>query len=184
MLAIIVPAAILLVVYGGLALIAWRRPLLGRLAWREAIRRPGQSVLLVSGMMFGTAAILGMQGVYDSFNVATTLKIYNTWGRTDITVTQNGQPFSAKVATALASDARVATGAAGVQGGFLLIGSAADIDRRLSTAPVQIITFDASRPGFGTFTLKDGRSIDGASLGTSGAILSPTLAARLEAQSG
>lgn len=184
MLAIIAPAAVLVVVYGGLALIAWRRPLLGRLAWREAIRRPAHSALLVAGMMFGTAAILGMQGVGDTFARVTSLEITHAWGRTDITVSQGGEPFSATVATALGADPRVAAGAAGVQGGFVLTGSVADLDRRLSTSPVQINSLDPSSPGFGTFSLRDGRTIDGSSLAGDQTIVSSLLAGRLEAQQG
>ena len=131
---IIVPAALLLMVYGGLALIAWRRPLLGRLAWREATRRPAHTILLVAGMMFGTAAILGMQGVGDTFQRVTTDVITTGWGRTDITVSRRGEPFPANVASALAAEPRLATGAAGVQGGMVLIGSVGDLDRQLSAS--------------------------------------------------
>jgi putative ABC transport system permease protein len=184
MLAIIVPVAILLVVYGGLALIAWRRPLLGRLAWREAVRRPAHSALLVGGMMFGTAAILGMQGVGDTFARVTSVEITHAWGRTDITVSQGGEPFSAAVGAALAADPRVAAGAAGVQGAFVLTGSVADLDRRLSTSPVQINSLDPTSPGFGTFSLRDGRTIDGSSLAGDQTIVSSLLAGRLEAQQG
>jgi putative ABC transport system permease protein len=184
MLGIIVPIAVLLVVYGGLALIAWRRPLLGRLAWREAVRRPAHSALLVGGMMFGTAAILGMQGVGDTFARVTSLEITHAWGRTDITVSQGGEPFSAAVATALAADPRVAAGAAGVQGGFVLTGSVDDLDRRLSTSPVQINSLDPGSRGFGTFSLRDGRTIDGSSLAGDQTIVSSLLAGRLEAQQG
>src|ERR1700682_2441667 len=100
---VIVPAAALLLVYGALALIAWRRPLLGRLAWREATRRPAHTILLVAGMMFGTAAILGMQGGGDSFQRVTTDIITTAGGRTDITVSRRGEPFPADVASTLAA---------------------------------------------------------------------------------
>lgn len=181
---IIVPAALLLMVYGGLALIAWRRPLLGRLAWREATRRPAHTILLVAGMMFGTAAILGMQGVGDTFQRVTTDVITTGWGRTDITVSRRGEPFPANVAFALAAEPRLATGAAGVQGGMVLIGSVGDLDRQLSASPVQISSFDPTSRGFGTFALVEGGTSDGATLGSNETILSSLLAGRLEAQRG
>lgn len=184
MLAIIIPAAVLLVVYGGLALTAWRRPLLGRLAWREAVRRPGHSALLVAGMMFGTAAILGMQGIGDSLQNSIVNHITTAWGRTDITVSRRGEPFSASVATALAADPRVAAGAAGVQGGFMLIGSVADLDRQLSTSPVQISSYEPGGGALGTFELRDGHTTDGSSLTGDQTILSSLLAGTLEAQQG
>jgi len=180
---IIVPAAVLLIVYGGLALIAWRRPLLGRLAWREAVRRPGHTFLLVAGMMFGTAAILGMQGVGDSLQRIATDSITTAWGRTDITVSRRGEPFPATVASALAADSRLAVGAAGIQGGLLLIGSVGDLDRQLSASPVQISSFDGSG-SFGTFALVGGGTSDGTTLGSDETVLSSLLAGRLEAQLG
>jgi hypothetical protein len=129
MLLTVLPLVALLVVYGSLGLIAWRRPLLGRLAWREAVRRPAHTILLVAGMMFGTAAILGMQGVRDSFSRVTTDIITTGWGRTDITVSRQGAPFSASVASALAADPRLVSGAivtatvgivAGIGVGFII----------------------------------------------------------------
>jgi putative ABC transport system permease protein len=183
MVGIIVPAALLLLVYGTLALIAWRRPLLGRLAWREATRRPAHTTLLVAGMMFGTAAILGMQGVGDTFQRVTTDIITTGWGRTDITVSRGGEPFPADVASSLAADPRLAAGAAGVQGGLVLIGSVGDLDRQLSASPVQISSFDTSR-AFGTFGLVGGGTSDGTTLGSDETILSSLLAGSLEAQRG
>ncbi len=184
MLGIIIPAAVLLVVYGGLALIAWRRPLLGRLAWREAVRRPAHSTLLVAGMMFGTAAILGMQGVGDSLQTSIVNNITTAWGRTDITVSHGGEPFGAGVATALAADPRVTAGAVGVQGGFVLFGSVADLDRQLSASPVQISSYAPSYGALGTFALRDGQITDGSTVTGDETILSSLLAATLEAQVG
>lgn len=184
MLGIIIPAAVLIVVYGGLALIAWKRPLLGRLAWREAVRRPGHSALLVAGMMFGTAAILGMQGIGDSIQKGIVYNITTAWGRTDITVSRRGEPFGASLATALAADPRVETGAAGIQSGFIVFGSVADLDRQLSTSPVQISSFQPGGGALGTFELRDGQTTDGSSLVGDQTIVSSLLAGTLEAQVG
>src|ERR1700682_4745918 len=184
MVGIIVPAGLLLLVYGALALIAWRRPLLARLAWREATRRPTHTTLLVAGMMFGTAAILGMQGVGDSFQRVTTDIITTAWGRTDITVSRRGEPFPADVASTLAADPRLAARAAGVQGGMVLIGSVGDLDRQLSASPVQISSFDSTSRGFGTFALQGGGTSDGTTPGRGEPLVSSSPAARLEAQPG
>ncbi len=184
MLGIIIPVAVLLAVYGGLALVAMRRPLLGRLAWREAVRRPAHSTLLVVGMMFGTAAILGMQGIGDSLQKSIVSNIDTSWGRTDITVSRNGEPFSSAIATGLAADPRVATGAAGVQGGFVLFGSVSDLDRKLSASPVQISSYQPSSGALGAFELRDGRTTDGSSLAGDETILSSLLAGTLEAKVG
>lgn len=181
---VLIPVAILALVYGALAFGAWRRPLLGRLAMREAVRRPGQSLLLIAGMMFGVAAILGMQGIGDTFARLTTDQVNANWGRVDITVTKGGQPFSQDVAKLLAADPQVANGAAGVQGGYQLVGSAVDVDQGLSTSPVQVTGFDTTQPGFYKFSLNDGTTADGATLQNGQAIITSTLAARLDARRG
>jgi putative ABC transport system permease protein len=174
---------ILVVVFGSIAVIALRRPLLARLALREVIRRPGQSTVLVLGMMFGTAAILAMQGVTDSWDNVGRLSTYYTWGTTDITVSEHGQLFSAQVARDLAAAPSLVREAAGVEGAFELIGSVADGAQRLSVSPAQIDTFDPSVPRFG-LVLNNGKSADLKSLGTGDAILSPYLAGRLAAKVG
>ena len=183
MLEALVPIVVLAVVYGALSFIAWRRPLLARLAWREATRRPGHSMLLVFGMMFSTAAVLGMAGVVDTIARATTSNITQAWGRTDITVSQRGEPFSADVASNLAADPRIAAGAAAVEGGFLLIGSAADMDRRLA-ATVEIRTVGSAGSKLDSFTLNDGHTTNGASLADGEAIISTFLSHRVQAQLG
>ena len=101
----LIPIALLVTVYGAIGMIVARRPLIARLALREAIRRPRQSWLLVLGMMFGTAAILGMQGVNDTFTYVNTHLIYCAWGRTDITVSSRvgGQGVRDRGAEELAS---------------------------------------------------------------------------------
>ena len=48
-------------VYAALLILAIRRPLLARLALREAVRRPGQSAVVVLGLMIGTMAIFAVQ---------------------------------------------------------------------------------------------------------------------------
>jgi putative ABC transport system permease protein len=175
---------ILVAVFGSIAILALRRPLLARLALREALRRRGQSAVFVLGMMFGTAAILAMEGVTDSWDHLGKVATYYAWGRTDITVSQGGQLFSAQVARDLSIAPSVVRQAAGVEGAFELVGSVADGDKRLSESPVQIDTFDQSVPRFATPVLSDGKTADLRSLGTSDAILSSYLASRLNARTG
>jgi len=62
MLGVIIPTAVLLVVYGGLALIVWRRPLLGRLA-SELVSINNQWTAWFSGvftLLFKSAVVVGV----------------------------------------------------------------------------------------------------------------------------
>jgi hypothetical protein len=55
--------------FGTVALLAWRQPLLAQLAWREALRRRGQSLLVIVGLMVGSAAIAAALVTADSLEV-------------------------------------------------------------------------------------------------------------------
>src|SRR6266571_5106008 len=50
-------AGLFVLAYGAVTIFVLRHRVLGRLALREAVRRKGQSLLIVAGLMVGTAAI-------------------------------------------------------------------------------------------------------------------------------
>jgi putative ABC transport system permease protein len=171
--------------YGTLAVIAFRRPLLARMAVREALRRRWQSALVVAGLTVGTSMIL--MSVVNTASIATTLTqaTYQAWGRVDLLVYANGAFFSPEVASGLARSPQLQGGARGVQAGVELVGTAADLDRRLDNPTVRLIGFDpASQPPFGVYTLADGRTTSGQDLGARDVILSKSLADSLQAQKG
>ena len=55
--AVLTIGVLFLLVYGYIAIEAVRRPLLARLAIREAVRRRGQTVLVVGGLMLGVTLL-------------------------------------------------------------------------------------------------------------------------------
>src|SRR5215472_12758190 len=118
--------------YIALAVVALRRPLLARLAFREAVRRPWQSAIVVGGLMIGTGAILGPQVWLDSIGDSLAAAAYRSWGHVDLTVSGGGRYFSPEVASGLAADGSLRPSIAGVQGGLELVGSALDLDRGLA----------------------------------------------------
>jgi putative ABC transport system permease protein len=183
------PIAVVLVgmfaiVYGSLAVVAVRRPLLRRLAWREAARRRGQSALVVVGLTVGSAAMLGGQLFGDSVGYSSTADSYRYWGRVDLLVT-GGQPFSPRIAAALSADPSVRSAMVGAQAGVELIGPVADLDQRLSKPAVRLIGFDpASQPSFGAFVMSDGRRTFGQDLAAGEALVSRSLARALDIKVG
>ena len=66
---------IFVLVYAALIVIAMRRPLLARLALREAVRRPWQSAVVVLGLMVGTVSKLEI----DSASLAVTVGLIYLW---------------------------------------------------------------------------------------------------------
>lgn len=171
--------------YGMLAVIALRRPLLARLAYREAVRRPWQTALVIAGLTVGTALILMAQINGDSMSDTLTAATYKSWGRVDLLVTANGDFFNSDVTARLAADQRLSGSVTGMQSGVEVVGSIADLDRSLDQPLVRLIGFDPqTQAAFGSYTLTDGRASTGGDLGSSGVLLSKSLADSLQAKTG
>lgn len=172
--------------YGAVAVFAIRRPLLGRLAIREAIRRKGQSLLVVAGLMVGTATITAALIAADSVgDSAVDAFAYGNWHHVDLTVTATNRTFPKEVADRLAESPSLRPHVDGVAAGIDLVGSAADLTSRQGSSRVTLVGFDpAAQPPFGAFVLLDGRSTYGEDMAPNGVLLSRTLADKLDARVG
>src|SRR5438046_10298668 len=87
-----------LLIYIALLVFALRRPLLARLALREAVRRPGQSAVVVFGLMIGTIAIFATQVLSDSFLESSTRSACLAWGHVDVLAADGGRLLDTGVA--------------------------------------------------------------------------------------
>ena len=174
-----------LLVYLALAVIAFRRPLLARLAFREAVRRPWQSALIVVGLMVGATSIITLQVATDSEQASQVQTAYAAWGRVDVTVDANGATFSPDVAQRLAADPELAGSLAGVQNGMKTVAAVGDLDQRLGKPTVLVVGFDpATQAGFGAYVLSDGSRTFGENLAPGEVLLSQQLADALQAKKG
>jgi putative ABC transport system permease protein len=181
----VVLIALFAIVYAALGVIAWRRPLLARIAFRESVRRPWQSALVVAGLTVGTSMILMSLVNSDSMTVSLTQATYESWGRVDLLVSANGTFFSRDVANGLAGSPRLQGKVRGVQAGVELIGAAADLNRRLDNPSVRLIGFDpATQAAFGSYELVDGSSTSGQNLGSGDVLISQSLADSMQAHAG
>jgi putative ABC transport system permease protein len=172
-------------VYAALFLLARRRPLLARLALREAVRRPGQSAIVVLGLMIGTMAIFAMQVLGDSFLESQTRGAYLAWGRVDLVAANGGRFFDPALASELAADPGLRSSLAGVQAGVELPSSVVDLDRGNAKPLVVLVGFDPATQGhFGSYLLTDGVRTTGQALAPDQVLISASLAKALEASSG
>ena len=184
--ALLVVGGLFFLIYVPLGLLAWRRPLLARFAWREATRRRGQFALLVVGLMVGsasiTAALVGSDSGVQTFGSFSDARL----GAVDLTVTSTrGSSFPLQVATQLGSDPTLTPYVDGVQAGIEIPASVADLDRQLGRPAVLAVGFDpSSQKRFGAYVLADGRRTYGEDLATGDVLLSSGLASALEARSG
>src|SRR5437764_5510349 len=173
------------VVYAALIVLAIRRPLLARLALREAVRRPGQSAVVVLGLMVGTVAIFAMQVLSDSFLESQTRGAYLAWGRVDLVAADSGRFFDPELASELAADPGLRSSLAGIQAGVELPSSVVDLDRDNAKPLVTLVGFDPATQGpFGSYLLTDGRKTTGQDLAPGEVLISGSLAHALEARTG
>jgi putative ABC transport system permease protein len=176
--------ALFLASYAALALIVWRRPMVGRIALREAVRRPGQTAVVVSALMIAGASIFLIQVISDSMYQSNRASAFRSWGRDDIEVTGGGTLFDPALTSRLATDPSLSS-AAGFQSALVVTGSVVDIDRNLGKPGVQLTGFDlAVQRRFDPFVLADGRSTYGAELAAGGVFLSQALADEIGARAG
>ena len=184
--ALLAVGGLFLLVYVPLAVLAWRRPLLARFAWRESTRRPGQFALLVIGLMVGTASITASMVGADTGTQSFATYYDQRLGSVDLTVTATGgRSFPLEVAQRLASDQSLSRYIDGVQAGLELPASVGDLDHRLGQSDVLMIGFDpASQHRFGAYTLTDGRHTLGGDLALGDVLLSSALANAIDARDG
>ena len=184
--ALLVVGGLFLLVYGPLAVLAWRRPLLARFAWRESTRRRGQFALLVAGLMVGSASITASLVAAESVTQSAISALNQRLGAVDLTVTASGgRSFPLDIAEKLAADRTLGPYVDGVQAGLEVPVSVSDVDQRLGKPGVLMVGFDpAAQKRFGTFVLTDGRRVDGSELNPGDVLLSAALASSLEARAG
>ena len=164
------------IVYAALLVLAIRRPLLARLALREAVRRPGQSAVVVLGLMVGTTAIFATQVLGDSFLESSTRGAYLAWGHVDLVADDGGRFFDPALASGLAAGPGLASSQAGVQAGVELPSSVADLDRGNAKGLVTLVGFDPAAQGpFGSYQLTDGRATLGQDLASDQVLIWPAM---------
>jgi putative ABC transport system permease protein len=175
-----------LAAYGWVAIFARRRRLLGTLAMRESLRRKGQTLLVIAGLMVGTATITAALVAADSVgdSVADAFA-YRNWGYVDLTIASGGEFFPATVAQRLAASPAVKGVVDGVSGGIEVVGSSSDLTRRQGASGVTLVGFDpASQQPFGPYILTNGRQTYGQDLRPGEVLLSRILADKIDAHPG
>jgi putative ABC transport system permease protein len=176
--------ALFLLSYGALALMVWRRPLVGKIAIREAVRRPGQTAVVVSGLMIAGASIFLIQVIEDSMYQSNRAAAFRSWGRDDIEVTGGGTLFDPALTSRLAADPSLRSTEA-FQSALVMTGSVVDVNRNLGKPGVQLTGLDLGvQHRFDPFTLVDGRSTYGEELANGGVFLTQALADDLGARTG
>ncbi len=166
--------------YIAIGAVVLRRPLIGRIAFREAGRRPTQTAVLILGLMIAGAAIFSIQVIEDTMYESYRADALQSWGRDDIEISTGGGYFDSLVAQSATCSC-----VAAVQNAVITAGSVVNLDRDVGKANVQITGLDlAAEQRFGPFVLPGGRSTLGDELTSGGVFLTQPLADALQAQTG
>lgn len=173
------------VVFGVVLILGLRHRLLGRIAIREGVRRPVQTMLVVGGLMVGAAGITAALVATDSAKESALLNVYRSWDRTDLLVTAGNDVFPASIADDLAEATGDGDGIDGVMGSIETIGSLSDRTRKSSDSGVRLIGFDPqAQRAFGAFTLSDGTQTYGDDLAKREVLVSRAAASSVHIQVG
>jgi ABC-type lipoprotein release transport system permease subunit len=163
-----------------------RRPILARMALRNARRRPKQTWTVVAGLMVGTAIISAALVAGGSAGSAIRGYVYQSLGEIDESVAIEGYPYfpesvSDRLRAEHAASGRFDAVAANAIWAAAVENPAAD----LFEPDVVLVGFDpAADAGFGDFELRGGGRTDGSQLQAGQAIITSLLADRLDAGPG
>ncbi|MCA1831918.1 MAG: FtsX-like permease family protein [Actinomycetota bacterium] len=177
-----IPAIVLVVVVAAILVAGARKPALWRLAWRQASGRPSQALVLVGGLMVGSAALTASLVAVDSAQrLATRIELLR-WGTTDVTVTSE-RPFPIDLADVVSADPEVRQNTESVVPQLQLGASLADISTQRTESVGTVIGYDAAHDApLGDFTLIDGtRAGD---VGPNDILMNERAATRLGAHAG
>jgi putative ABC transport system permease protein len=169
-----------------IAYLAARRPILFRMAIRNAARRPRQTLTVIAGLMIGTAIISSALVAGDSAGSAIRGAVLDSLGHIDETVAIEAFPFFPQaVYDDLAADGRVAGWFDGVAPNVIWSVAGDNPRTDLFEPRVTLVGFDAERDvDFGDFHLQGGGRHDGRGLGPGDAIVGSELADALELRVG
>lgn len=181
----LVLVALTVVVATAVAVQALRRPILFRMALRNALRRPRQTATVVAGLMIGTAIISAALVAGSSASSAIRGAVYDALGPVDETVRMDGLYFfDEAIEEELLSDPAVAAYFDAVAPNILWQGAADNPRTDLFEPGVQLVGFDPQKDAaFGDFETPNG-AVDGTAIRPGQAIATGGLADKLDLRVG
>ena len=159
-----------------------RKPVLRRLAVRNAVRRPREAVLVLLGSLLGTAIITGSFVVGDTLNASLRRSAYTQLGPIDMLVPVSGAKAGAEIEGALRSlPAESVDGLVTIVTTDAAVASSDASPRAEPSAAVLEVDFEAGRR-FGADA--DATGLEGPTPGRDEAVLGQDLARTLDAEVG
>jgi putative ABC transport system permease protein len=175
-----------LVVAVAVAIEMVRRPILARMATRNAVRRPRQTSTVVAGLMVGTAIISAALVAGGSAASAIRGYVYQSLGDIDESVAIEGYPYFPQAVYDAFRSSQALDGHFDAVAANAIWGAAIDDPRTDLFEPnIALVGFEPQRDaGFGDFELKGGGHWSGADLQPGSLILTDITANALDAKVG
>jgi len=162
-----------------------RRPILARMAVRNAARRPRQTSTVVAGLMVGTAIVSAALVAGGSAAYAIRGYVYQSLGGIDESVSIQGYPYFAQSVYDQFQQPDVAGHFDAVAANAIWEAAVSDPRTELAQPSVALVGFEPDRDaGFGDFHLAGGGHTDARGLQRGQAILTAHVAGELDAQVG
>jgi len=163
-----------------------RRPILSRMALRNALRRPKQTATVIAGLMVGTAIISSALVAGDSAAGAIRGYVYQSLGTVDESVAIQAYPFFPQtVYNEFLADPAIRDGFDGVSAHVVWQGALEDQRTAQFEPNVAVVGYDTQRDGaFGQYQLLGGGGTSGDQLQAGQAIATKHLADQLGLQPG
>ena len=185
---------IVMVLLGLIGIQAYRMPIIAKMGLRNAARRRTNAMIVILGLMNGTAIISGSLLVGDTLDNMFTNAVYESYDETDETVyaiNLNGTyefiPYSEYEALSdhVANDPYLAGRVEGISPEIYHRVSVFDVDSQLSEPSVAITAFDhAESPQFGKLDPKQGSAATGSELAPNEVYVNEWLADEMDIKAG
>lgn len=185
---------VVLVLLGITGIQAMRMPIIAKMGLRNAYRRRTNALIVVLGLMIGTAIISGSLVVGDTLQNMFTKGVYDSFDETDSSIysldanlTYVFLPYSefTELEDHVAGQPNLSSKVEGLSPEIYYSVSAFDLDSQLSEPWVTIVAFDHSQsPEFGKLHPKNGPAATGAELGPTEIYVTEWLADEMEIKHG
>jgi len=172
----------------------YRMKILFKMGVRNVTRRKMNTIIVVLGLMIGTAIISGALVVGDTLENMFTKGVYDSYDETDETIytfDQNGsftffdEQVYENISTLVENDPELSKKVEGLSPEIIVPVASFNIDTNLSESDVSLVGYDYQRStAFGDFERKAGGKTTGMDLGENEALVNELLAEELDIEDG
>ncbi len=168
------------------AVLSLRNAAIVKMSIRNLIRHPKNTVIVLIGLLIGTAVISGSLVSSSSLDYVVVRTAYDALGNVDETVASNGAPFNYSVYSKLVADTELTNSTDGISPSLLgQVASVDDVSSGIVSSNVTLVGLDFSTDSpFGAFALQNNTQTNASDLTNGEVLVNGKLARDLDAHVG